>query len=594
MKNFLLPNYIQMKRITLLISALLAFALNVCSQEFVSTEVSNRNVLIEEFTGKACVNCPAGHITSNQLIEERPGRVNVVNVHAGAFSTTSYPNMNTDMGDSLVVAYGVALYPSAVINRSTNNFQQYNNWRNIAMQQLNLVSECNVAGQVAINPVTRMASITVEVYYTDNSDESSNYLTVYMLQDSILGEQSGSGTNPEQMVGEYYCHMHVLRDVVTPTWGDVLSPTTEGTLITKTYEYVIPSKISEPNGVEVDLENVHFLAFVTEKHQGNTTNPVLNVNPLNTFVGTDEEVMPYLIKSYPKSQVVCSTQRTISTVMSNRGTQDITSMKFQYVVDNENVTEYSWNGVLSPNENIVIDNVIEVPFGEHNVKIKVVETNGLPFDITKSIDVTTDVYADLSLDASEEMFTIEIMQDKNGKQLTWELISSDNGVIASDGPYNTLLSGNTKLHEYEVVLHDGECVKFTIKDSAGNGICCDNGDGYYRILDADGNIVLDGDGAFGSMATHSFHLVYDNSLEDTSDESKYNIYPNPADDVVFIEGVEIREVNLYSLSGQLLKSYSINEERVKLDISSLQNGLYIINIINKDGESVTRKISVID
>ena len=82
-------------------------------------------------------------------------------------------------------------------------------------QQLNQASECNVAGMVIVNPDTRVATITVEVYYTGNSAVDENYLTVAMLQDSILGSNRRAWQlQSAQVVGNQYCHMHILRDVI--------------------------------------------------------------------------------------------------------------------------------------------------------------------------------------------------------------------------------------------------------------------------------------------------------------------------------------------------------------------------------------------
>jgi hypothetical protein len=43
----------------------------------------------------------------------------------------------------------------------------------------------------------------------------------------------------------------------------------------------------------------------------------------------------------------------------------------------------------------------------------------------------------------------------------------------------------------------------------GNGICCNYGDGYYRIINANGDVILDGDGSFGSKAEHVLSVVYE-------------------------------------------------------------------------------------
>ena len=87
-----------MKKISFLAGALLACFMQVNAQEFVSTAPANRNVIIEEFTGRNCGYCPDGHKIANQICHDNPGRVWAVNVHAGSFSPTSFPNLNTKKG----------------------------------------------------------------------------------------------------------------------------------------------------------------------------------------------------------------------------------------------------------------------------------------------------------------------------------------------------------------------------------------------------------------------------------------------------------------------------------------------------------------
>ena len=232
-----------MKKLSLLLVAFMACILQVNAQEFVSTTPANRNVVLEEFTGRNCGYCPDGHVIANQLMHDNPDRVWAINVHAGGFSPTSYPNLNNPVSQAICTAFSVSSFPAGVVNRSTATSLGRNQWSSYTAQQLGQAAECNVGGQVVINPATRLATVTVEVYYTANSAESSNYLTVFMLQDSILGSQSGMSSNPAQIINGQYCHMHVLRDAVTPTMGDEISPTTEGTLITKTYTYEIPEMI---------------------------------------------------------------------------------------------------------------------------------------------------------------------------------------------------------------------------------------------------------------------------------------------------------------------------------------------------------------
>jgi hypothetical protein len=114
-----------------------------------------------------------------------------------------------------------------------------------------------------IDTVTRKLTLLVEVYYTADAVEATNKLTVAMLQNEILGPQTGGSTYyPEMMVGNLYRHMHMLRDFVNGTqWGIDVSPTTEGSFWSHIFEYNIPEQI---NNIPVVLENLEFIVFVAE------------------------------------------------------------------------------------------------------------------------------------------------------------------------------------------------------------------------------------------------------------------------------------------------------------------------------------------
>ena len=507
------------KNVLFLLLLMLSFV-TLKAQDFVTKEVTNRNVLIEEFTGRKCVNCPVGHIEAKAIEDAYPGRVWSINLHGGFYSSLDYPNLNTQICDTLGVYFNPNMYPSALINRQTSNTLNNLQWRSAVDEEIQKTAECNIAGQVAINPVTRVATVTVEVYYTSNSAEDVNYLNVFMLQDSIIGSQTGASSNPDQMVGDQYCHMHVLRSNVTPFWGDAITTTTEGSLVTKTYEYQIPEVIGNSNGVDVVLEHLNFMAFVTEKYYGAGTRPILNANKLHTLIGTDETVLPYLTEIRPKYATSCSKNKTFEMIVQNSGKEDITTIKFEISIDGRNPEEYVWNGVIPSNQVQIIEHDIKIPNGEHIVSVALKEANGVKFNIEESIPYTSEEWVDVIIEGEQEEFTIEIAQDKYGNQTTWEIRASDYTILASGGPYKMLLSGSsgTKIQTEKVVLTAGDCVKFTINDQIGDGICCTYGQGYYKIIDSKGNVVIDGDGAFGSQATHVLSVM---STDDITYEPEY-------------------------------------------------------------------------
>ena len=360
-----------MKKLVISMCLVLLCLLQVNAQEpqLVSTEPSNRNVLIEELTGRKCGYCPWGQYFVNQIIKENPGRVFTVNIHKqSSLSPTTYPNLNTLKGGDIATAFNKdGSLPEAMVNRSEeegvglNTIQNY--WNSMALEQLSQVAECNIAGTVSINPDTRLARITVEVYYTGDSKAENNYLTVLMMQDSIIGSQDGASYNPEQVVGDQYCHMHVFRNIITEKWGDEIAPTTAGSFIKKTYKYSIPASIGDPNGVEVDLNNIHFLAFVAEtRGSGAKTMPILNVCKLEHIENnvSVEETIETSVNIYPNpvkdvltiaadnvNQVVMynSLGQIVKTVKGNEGNINVNvndlenGMYFVNIIDNDgNVT----------------------------------------------------------------------------------------------------------------------------------------------------------------------------------------------------------------------------------------------------------------
>ncbi len=497
-----------MKKFTFALTALLAFSFSLKAQQFVSTDPTNRNVIIEEFTGRNCGYCPDGHRIVNELMASNPGRVWGVNIHAGGYAVTSYPNMITPDGNTIHGGFNISGYPTGVVNRSTPDGQSRSAWAGMANTQMSQVSECNVAGMVVINPENRMATITVEVYYTGNSTVSENYLTVAMLQDSILGSQADYGNyNPTQWVGNQYVHTHILRDVITSSaWGDPISPTTQGTLITRTYEYEIPEVIGSPNGVNVDLNNIFFLAWVAERQQGNAYRPILTGCELDMVQGVDAPIYPSVTGVMQAGGNTCSHTKVIEVGVQNLGYETITSMTVEVELEGETTT-ISWEGELPQYAGEKLTTTIDVPFGTYTANVNIVEANGTPCSHQGSGSISCIEWADLETEADEVELRLDLMQDKYGAQITWDVTASDGTVLASGGPYITLAGAtSTQLNiEYFTVPAD-ECATFHIHDGGQNGICCSYGHGYYIIKDSEGNVLV-GDEDNGQFGSDAYHLI---------------------------------------------------------------------------------------
>lgn len=582
-----------MKRITLSLIALLSMTLTVRAQQYVSTEPANRNVILEEFTGRTCPNCPDGHKVANQIMANNPGRVWAINVHAGGYAPNTYPNFKTTDGNVIHGGFTIGGYPTGVVNRSTPDGQSRGVWTSLSNTQLNQASECNVAGVVAINPDTRVASITVEVYYTGNSGYDENYLTVAMLQDSILGSQSGMSYNPSQIIGNQYCHMHVLRDIINESaWGDVISPTTQGTLITKTYEYTIPESIGSPNGVEVVLEHIFFLAWVSERYQGTPTRPILTACELETTYMTNEPIYPSIPDVTQVMNASCGHLKTFEFTLANIGVETFNSVKFNAKV--ENMThEFEWNGKLGSGEKTNVEFSMEIPFGSNIGELNITEVNGAVYEKTKSFTAECSEWQELETQNDMTSLKVYIIQDMYGEQTTWSIVNSAGDAIASGGPYDHLMNGATQVNVANVTdVPANDCYLFRIFDSAGNGICCNYGEGFYYIKDANGNKFIEGDGSFGSMAAHLFSINKGDGIGENVSGS-LDIYPNPASDKIFVEGENVSIVEIYNSLGQKLSAVEGSADKTSVDVASFENGVYIVRVLTKEGNVMIKKVSIV-
>ena len=584
-----------MKKIITFLTLFLLFDGKMFSQDtpqYVSTEPSLKNMLIEEFTGRDCHACPEGHKLANKLMRENPGRLFLINIHE-ALAPDSYPNFKTQDGKTLTNTIGIGYVPSGLVNREPGDMS-IGWWEGNIYELSDDVAVCNIAGNVIVDEVTRNAKITVEIFYTSDSDFNLNYLTIAMTQDSVWGWQSNGEINPEQYVDGNYCHMHILRDIITPTWGETISPTKAGTLIRKTYNYEIPKIIGDPNGVKVNLDHLHFIAFVSDNTDYGISYPIQNVAQLSYLIGTQKAVFPYIDIITEKQESPCSNNKTFTLNMMNRGLDKLTSIKMLMEIDNGDTFEYEWNGSIASYETGMIEFDMEVPIGEHKIDFKIIEANGVAFNSSKTFISTNEDLTMLPLEGENDEITIEIMQDRNGHETTWQLLDDNDNIVASGGPYEYYFGqvSATELHTVTVDVSAEQCLKFVINDMVGNGICCDVGDGYYRIIDGYGNIVIDGDGNFGYQASHNLYSREGNAVQEMKSEESYNIYPNPAKETLTIEGISIKQIVIYNAVGQMVEKINCDENIININIEAFPAGIYLVNIIDKKDSIITNKISI--
>ncbi|MBW6490799.1 MAG: Omp28-related outer membrane protein [Lentimicrobium sp.] len=253
-----------MKKTLQLIVLYIFMATSIMAQVIVGTDPMPKNAILEEFTGIHCVYCPQGHVIAQGILDNNPGRAFTIAIHQGSFAVpgAGEPDFRTIFGNAIAGQTGLTGYPSGTVNRhvfsGANTILGRGSWVaacNIIMQQ---TSPVNIGLTSDYDPFTRRLTINVELYYTSDGLASTNNLNIALIQDSIYGPQTGGNA------GNNYLHMHMLRHLITGQWGELVSPTTAGSFISRSYTYDVPEAY---NNIPAIVQNMKVVAFVARDNQ---------------------------------------------------------------------------------------------------------------------------------------------------------------------------------------------------------------------------------------------------------------------------------------------------------------------------------------
>lgn len=584
---------------------LAATALTANAQLPVSTTPGPKNALLEEFTGINCVYCPDGHKIAKQITDANPNRAFAVNIHTGGFATPSagQPDFRTPDGTAIAAIPGMGItgYPQGAVNRklygtATAFAMSRSVWASAVNAILSQPAYVNVAGQASLNINTNQLEINIEAYYTDNSPAATNKLTVMLLQNNINGPQTGGSTYNPTMINPdgTYRHMHALRDVITPgATGEDISPTTQGSLIQRTYNYAVPATIGT---IPVDVSNLEILVLVAEG-----VSNIINVArvPISyTGLTTNNNAQ---VQSVTAENNICVNTITPSFSLRNMGNATMTTAEISYSVNGGTPQTYTWNGSLSSLSSINVS-LPAITFNlnaSNTLDVNVTSVNGGTDDDpsnnsgTANFNKTTSVTNTLNI-------TLNLVQDQYGSEITWKFFNAAGTQIAAGGPYANLSAVGTQLHTHNINLPANGCYRFVLYDSYGDGINSGYGVGSATILNGSGATVYFNNGQYTTQSTRWFEANTSVGIEENSLVNSISIFPNPVvgKSTIDFNLTQVNDVTIKVLNniGQVMMNENLGKlnaghQTYTLDASALSSGLYFVEI--QTGNSVvTRKISV--
>ena len=194
----------------------------------------SRAVLIEDYTGQYCVNCPRATEEIERLIEQYGDSIVIaVAIHSGPFGKSKgEPSpLYTEVGDMYFNTWGMSAQPIGLIDRLFGSTPfSYTDWGGGVNYEVAIEPPVSFLTDIDYDSETRDAAIEVQTIGLDSALVSGK-LQVWLVEDSIDSFQ----LMPDGSREEHYNHMHVFRASVNDLWGDALS-VSHGQVAVKNYE----------------------------------------------------------------------------------------------------------------------------------------------------------------------------------------------------------------------------------------------------------------------------------------------------------------------------------------------------------------------
>jgi hypothetical protein len=229
-----------------------------------------RSVLVEDFTGQKCVNCPNAHELIDSLKSQSFGSAIIpVSIHGGSFAlnTAAATTLGTDAGDAYVSSLGVEAFPSCRVNMRSDIIGNLGQWTGAILNELLRAPQINFADEAAAATIGADGSLSINVKLnllatstTSAADLANARLALWLVEDNVTAMQflpSGGATGT-------YVHNNVLRTALTTdiTGDDInIDSADDSTAFTHTFTVGTDVKI-------VNMANLRIVAFVNTPTDG--------------------------------------------------------------------------------------------------------------------------------------------------------------------------------------------------------------------------------------------------------------------------------------------------------------------------------------
>lgn len=222
---------------------------------------ADRAVLIEDFTGQNCLNCPRAHEKIEELQKQYGAdKVIAVSIHGGSMAISDRRpfGLMTQEGDEICNYYSIPSFPMGVIDGVTPPVDDakwatavYNDLQKPSEVQLEASAELGVVEELVEGKIEKKQIISCTANI-NSSEEGQGKIQFWIVESNIVAQQK----LPDGSIDQNYVHNNVFRAQVFPMRGNPVTFSRDG--------------VTANGAVDVrerwNLENVEVVAFVSDNN----------------------------------------------------------------------------------------------------------------------------------------------------------------------------------------------------------------------------------------------------------------------------------------------------------------------------------------
>ena len=216
------------------------------------TEELTRKVLLEDYTGHTCVNCPTAAKKGLELVDLYEGKLIMMAVHAGYFADPKAAPFDNDYRTPAGTAWdeffgmSAAGNPIGMINRQQSQgvyTVENGDWGTGVAAVIADPASIKIGINTTYNAANRNLAISLTTTAL-LALEPALKIVACVVEDNIVSAQRNNDATIGGATITDYVHRHMLRENVNGTWGEELAAAgqaTAGAVFTKNYSLTLNS-----------------------------------------------------------------------------------------------------------------------------------------------------------------------------------------------------------------------------------------------------------------------------------------------------------------------------------------------------------------